>query len=215
MLTPGDRKVPVLVTYVTDGDSLRVRALERGNRPAAEEIRVRLYAIDAPEIGQRYSGRARSYLAERAQGRLLLDVLDIDHYGRVVAVAYRRRVKDSLNLAMVRDGWARYAPQYDRDGYGGQRLGLARAENRAASRRRGIWQDQDYNLAPWDYRRLRRLGQSDPERAGRRRTRRWRLLRGGCLFWLVALLATLGVLLWGEELFRVAQWLMMRWGGGG
>lgn len=214
MLNPGDRKVPVLVTYVTDGDSLRVRVLERGNRPAAEETRVRLYGIDAPEIGQRYSGRSRSYLAERAQGRLYLDVLDIDHYGRVVAVAYRRRVKDSLNLAMVRDGWARYAPQYDRGGYGGQRLGLARAENRAASRRRGIWQDRDYNLAPWDYRRLRRLGHSAPERAGRR-TRRWRLLRGGCLFWLVALLATLGVLLWGDELFQLVQWLMMRWGGGG
>ena len=192
MLNPGDRKVPVLVTYITDGDSLRVRVLERRNRPAAQETPVRLYAIDAPEIGQRYSGRARSHLAQLAQGRLYLDVVEIDRYNRIVAVAYRRLPKDSLNLAMVRDGWARYAPQYDPGGYGGQQLGLAQAENRAAARKRGIWQDAGYNLAPWDYRRLRRMGGW-----GRRRPRpsRRRLFRGGCLFWLIALLVVLAVLL--------------------
>ena len=192
LLNPGDRKVPVLVTYVTDGDSLRVRALERRNRPAAQETRIRLYAIDAPEMGQRYSSQSRSRLAQLAQGRLYLDVVAIDHYGRCVAVAYRRRPKDSLNLAMVREGWARYAPQYDRGGYGGQQLGLAQAENRAAARKRGIWQEAGDHLAPWDYRRLRRLGQAPP---GRARRRRRLLLRGGCLFWLIALLVVLAVLL--------------------
>ena len=202
MLNPGDRRKPALVTYITDGDSLRVRVLERRNRPAAQETPVRLYAIDAPEIGQRYSGRARSHLAQLAQGRLYLDVVDIDRYGRCVAVAYRRRPKDSLNRAMVRDGWARYAPQYDPGGYGGRQLGLAEAENRAARRKRGIWQDSEYNLAPWDYRRLRRSGGwADWSRRGRRRAGRRRLLRGSCLFWLLALLVVL-VLLLLPPLFR-------------
>ena len=196
MLNPGDRRKPALVTYITDGDSLRVRVLERRNRPAAQETPVRLYAIDAPEIGQRYSGRARSHLAQLAQGRVYLDVVDIDRYGRCVAVAYRRRAKDSLNREMVSAGWARYAPQYDPGGYGGRQLGLADAENRAARRKRGIWQDADYNLAPWDYRRLRRSGGwADWSRRSRRRAGRRRLLRGSCLFWLLALLVVLAVLL--------------------
>ena len=196
MLNPGDRRKPALVTYITDGDSLRVRVLERRNRPAAQETPVRLYAIDAPEIGQRYSGRARSHLAQLAQGRVYLDVVDIDRYGRAVAVAYRRRPKDSLNREMVSAGWARYAPQYDPGGYGGRQLGLAAAENRAARRKRGIWQDADYNLAPWDYRRLRRGGGwADWSRRGRRRAGRRRLWRGSCLFWLLALLIVLAVLL--------------------
>ena len=195
MLNPGDRKKRALVTYITDGDSLRVRVLERRNRPAAQEITVRLYAIDAPEIGQRYSGRARSHLAQLAQGRLYLDVVDIDRYGRTVAVAYRRRPKDSLNRAMVRAGWARYAPQYDPGGYGGRQLGLADAENRAARRKRGLWQDSSYKLAPWDYRRLRRIGGWADRSRRRPRSFRRRLFRGGCLFWLLALLIVLALLL--------------------
>ena len=149
---PGDRRVAVLVTYVIDGDSLRVREMRRNG----DELEVRLFAIDAPEIGQRYSARSRDHLVRLAQGRLFLDIMDIDQYGRAVAVAYRRSPEDSVNLAMVRAGWARYYPFYDPNHYGARRLGLERAETRAEDEARGIWQDPDYNLAPWEYRRIQR-----------------------------------------------------------
>ena len=181
---PGDRRIAVLVTYVIDGDSLRVREMRRNGG----ELEVRLFAIDAPEIGQRYSARARDYLVRIAQGRLFLDVVDIDQYGRVVAVAYRRSVKDSLNLAMVRAGWARYYPTYDRDGYAARQLGLEPAERRAAAQGQGIWQDPDYDLAPWEYRRIQR------DIAARRSRGRRRAGRGGAGCLLVPALLVAGLM---------------------
>ena len=172
---PGERRVAVLVTYVIDGDSLRVRERRRNGR----ELEVRLFAIDAPEIGQRYSARARDYLVKLARGPLFLDIVDIDRYGRVVALVYRRSVNDSLNLAMVRAGWARYYRTYDRQGYAGRRLGLEIAEQRAAARSQGIWQDPNYNLAPWEYRRIQR------------NIRRRRARQGGAGCWLLPILGLL------------------------
>ena len=175
-MKPGDRRIPVRVTSVTDGDSLRVRRIRRW-RSEAPETEVRLFAMDAPELGQRYSVESRSHLVRIAQERLFLDVIDIDQYGRTVAVVYRRRPTDSLNLEMVRAGWARYYSQYDIANYAGGKLGLAKAENRAEARKRGIWQDPKYNLAPWEYRRMQRTG-SAPDR---RRFRRAGLSRFGCV----------------------------------
>ena len=173
-VNPGDRRVAVLVTYVIDGDSLRVRERRRNG----QELEVRLFAIDAPELGQRYSARARNYLVRLAQGRLFLDVVDVDQYGRAIAVAYRRSPQDSINLAMVRAGWARYYPLYDPANYGRRQLGLESAEERASSEGRGIWQDPDYSLAPWEYRRIQRNIASRRSRPRRR--------GAGC--WLVPLL---------------------------
>ena len=177
-VNPGDRRVAVLVTYVIDGDSFRVRERRRNG----QELEVRLFAIDAPELGQRYSARARNYLVRLAQGRLFLDVVDVDQYGRAIAVAYRRSPQDSINLAMVRAGWARYYPLYDSTNYGRRQLGLESAEERASSEERGIWQDPDYNLAPWEYRRIQRGIDARRSRHGGRARRRG----AGC--WLVPLL---------------------------
>ena len=168
---PGDRRVPALVGHVIDGDSFRAREGRRNGR----ELEVRLFAIDAPEIGQRYSARSRDYLVRLARGRLFLDIVDVDRYGRAVALAYRRSPQDSLNLAMVQAGWARYDPMYDRQRYAGRQLGLEQAEQRAANERRGIWQDPDYNLAPWEYRRIQR--NAPRRRPGGRSARR---KAGGC-----------------------------------
>ena len=188
-MTPGQRRILVVVSYVIDGDSLHVRPVGRGGA-IGEEIELRLFAIDAPEIGQRYSARARSHLIRLARGRFLLDVLDVDHYGRTVGVLYQRSPEQSVNLLMVRDGWARYDDLYDREGYGGRRLGLERAEGLAESEGKGIWSDPGYNLAPWEYRRIQR------QRAARSRRQRGRRSYSGCLLLLVGLAVFIGFILY-------------------
>jgi endonuclease YncB( thermonuclease family) len=107
LLPPGEIRGPA---EVVDGDSLLVSG-----------DRVRLYAIDAPELDQpcRTGGpcgqRARAHLAEIVAGRILLcEKRDTDRYGRDVAQCYiveersdgKTARGEDIGRAMVRDGQA-------------------------------------------------------------------------------------------------------------
>lgn len=95
---------------IVDGDSFTISG-----------DRIRLYAIDAPELDQPCRGggacgaRARDHLAQLIAGRMLVcEKRDTDRYGRDVAQCYideapaaGKPVKgDDIGRAMVRDGQA-------------------------------------------------------------------------------------------------------------
>lgn len=156
----------VKIRRVVDGDTLEVQygglfGLMR--RP----FRVRLYAIDAPELAQPYGKEAREHLrALVRRGGIRMELTATDRYGRRVALLYRsRRRKESINLMMVRDGMAHW---YQR--YGGRELGFDRAEAAARAERRGIWRGRGGAQRPWEYRAAGR-------RAGARRRRARRIGR--------------------------------------
>jgi endonuclease YncB( thermonuclease family) len=133
------------VVAVMSGDTVRVQ------RDTAE-IQLRLYGIDAPEVGQPYNQLARKALSDhvlkkkvtvrvfekasdtRMSGEVLLDEPD------------REGVKQSLNAQMLRDGLAWW---YHQHGSSDRRLAAAETEARAA--RRGLWQDE-FPLPPWAFR---------------------------------------------------------------
>ncbi len=163
----------VRVLRVIDGDTLEVETRRALSRPT--RCRVRLFAIDAPEMAQPWGQEARDYLADRIEGAdCRMRVMDMDRYQRVVAVVYRHRYGHSINLDMVRSGYAYCFAQY------GSLPGLKRAENRARARRRGMWQKRD-QTPPWEYR-------------ARRRARRHQ--RGSrYIVWLVVIVAVIAVVL--------------------
>ena len=72
---------------------------------------------------------------------------DTDRYGRVVADCFVDR--KSLNLWMVREGWAVAYRQYS--------TAYIAAEDHARTGQRGIWQGR-FDM-PWDWRAARRSGQ--------------------------------------------------------
>lgn len=115
---------------IIDGDTLDVG-----------DVRLRLYGIDAPEMGQpcadsfgdiRDCGAwVRTQLIARYEGRQArCDQMDIDRYGRVVAIC--RVTGDDIGAALVSDGLAlafrKYSTSYDAH------------EQAAAAGGRGIWQ---------------------------------------------------------------------------
>lgn len=129
------------VVSVADGDTLSV------DRPGTGPVRVRLYGVDAPEGGQAYSSEATTFVEKRALGETVsVEARDVDVYGRLVAEV-RLAGGESLNRALVRDGWAwwyrRYAPD-DAE--------LERLEREARALRAGIWRDPD-PVEPWRFRR--------------------------------------------------------------
>jgi endonuclease YncB( thermonuclease family) len=125
---------------VIDGDSLK-----RGSQ------RIRLFGIDAPELGQecldatghryRCGEEARRALRQLVQGHeIACAVIETDRYQRDVA---RCRAGDrELNWEMVRQGWA--------IAYRRQSLDFLIAEAAARKERRGLWRG-DFEL-PEHYR---------------------------------------------------------------
>lgn len=122
---------------VVDGDTLTVTA-------AGGPVRVRLHAIDAPELAQRCTGRRGTPFACGAMARSALIGLigeeevrcapragngGRDRWGRVVAVCTAGG--QDLGRELVRLGWARAFTRYGRD-YAGE-------EDEARRARLGFW----------------------------------------------------------------------------
>ncbi|MGB7422598.1 MAG: thermonuclease family protein [Comamonas sp.] len=128
-----------LIVSVGDGDSLSARC---GTEPVQ---RVRIAAIDAPELRQAHGVQARKHLAQlclRQQARVTAQ--GHDKYGRLLArVSCRGRDAASeqvvAGLAWVHPTQARMHPA------------LARAAVRARQAKVGLWA-QKRPLAPWTYR---------------------------------------------------------------
>jgi endonuclease YncB( thermonuclease family) len=140
------------VVAVQDGDTLTVLA---DGRP----VRVRLAAIDAPELGQPFGQRARQSLLDLCFGRMAaLESRGTDRYQRTVA-----RVTcagTDANAEQVRRGYAWTAVRY-----AGRRSPLVPLQEEARSNRRGLWQDSA-PVPPWDWRRGERNASQPASRAG-------------------------------------------------
>lgn len=141
------------VVGVADGDTLTVSG---GGR---RTTRIRLNAIDAPELHQPGGQRSREALAALVAGRAEVRVegIETDSYGRLVADLYVGT--NWVNAAMVACGWAWHYRHH-----GGTR-GLADAERTARARHLGLWRERN-PTPPWVWR------QRPENRSSRDRPRR-------------------------------------------
>ncbi len=125
------------VVGVSDGDTISV--MQNGRA-----VRVRLDGIDCPEQAQDFGQRAKQFTSSRVFGKkVVVDVRDVDRYGRLVARVYTDG--EDVSLALVRAGFAWHYKQYSSD-----RM-LADAENEARASRIGLW-SQGTPVAPWQFR---------------------------------------------------------------
>jgi len=150
------------VVYVADGDSVTVK-------DAADTLhRIRLSGIDAPELKQRFGGRAKQNLFRLLFDKtVLVEYEKRDDHGRLVGkvmVASPDACPDASNtcpktldagMAQLTVGlawWYRYyaAEQTEED-----RHRYEFAEYEARARKAGLWVDAD-PLPPWDWRRSNR-----------------------------------------------------------
>ena len=174
--------LPVRVNRVVDGDTVRVT--RRGFRWwfGGGDIVVRLYGIDAPESDQKHGPASTRAMAKILRGgRVRLEVMDTDRYGRTVGLLYHEKHgRDrSANLRLVEVGLA-FA--YTR--YGGSELGFGAAERTAADKRAGMWADARIRRGldrPWDHRERQRHSEA-------------RAVRLRFILWIVLILVLLGVI---------------------
>lgn len=87
------------VVGVTDGDTIKILTPER------QQVKVRLYGIDAPEKKQPYGAAAKRYLSDLIAGKTVqIEELGKDRYKRVLGIVYLDG-KD-VNEILVLNGYA-------------------------------------------------------------------------------------------------------------
>lgn len=135
------------VLKISDGDTITVRD-ERGKK-----VRVRFYAIDAPELKQDYGQDAKQELLTyiRKGAVVEIDERDRDRYGRVVAVVVLPDGRN-LNQELLRDGAAWYYGRYCKDD---DCLAWRKDEQSARARRVGLWKEAN-PVPPWEWRKAKR-----------------------------------------------------------
>lgn len=129
------------VRSVYDGDTVVV-GCDQG------KLKVRVYGIDAPEMGQQPWGeQSRDLLRSLAPaGPVRVRVVDTDNYGRTVAQLLSE--DQDLGLTMVRQGGAVVYEQYNRfESY-------RTAQAQARQEQLGVWSRPGAQQKPWEWRKL-------------------------------------------------------------
>jgi endonuclease YncB( thermonuclease family) len=126
---------------ITDGDTATV-----GCEPG--RLTIRLWGIDAPEMGQRpWGNEAKEFLQYLLDGRqVLVEVLDKDRYGRVVARLFADG--EDAGLTMVREGKAVVYEQYNDSAL------YYAAQREAKTAQLGIWSEPGAQQAPAEWRKV-------------------------------------------------------------
>ncbi len=108
------------------------------------KIRIRLNGIDCPERKQDYYQVCKDALSQYIFGKnVLLVSHGTDRWKRIIADVYVK--KESINLKMVKNGYAWHFKKYSKD------KKLAEAEEAARKKKIGLWKMKD-PIAPWNYR---------------------------------------------------------------
>lgn len=143
------RQLHLHVVGVHDGDTIT------GLDDTKTQHKIRLDAIDAPELGQPYGQAAKKTLSEKVFGKnVVVTVKTTDRYGRTVGhVLIDGR---DVNLEMLEEGMAWHYVKYDHN------KRLQEAEQSARAAKKGLWQDPSAE-PPWDYRTEHRHGKHGAE----------------------------------------------------
>jgi len=127
------------VVKVQDGDTFTL--LTSTN----EQIKVRMYGIDAPEKKQPYGQASKKHLSDFIFGKTVCVVQKgKDKYKRYLGIAYLEN-GENVNYRMVADGYAWHFTKYSDDTY------QVALEKNARNQKRGIWQEPA-PVSPWDFR---------------------------------------------------------------
>ncbi|GAB3539578.1 hypothetical protein GCM10027443_36290 [Pontibacter brevis] len=144
--TAGDK-----VIGIKDGDTIE---LLRNGQP----VTVRLFGVDTPEKKQAFGERARQFTSDLVFGKTVrLIEHNKDRYGRTVGTIMLPDGRN-LNEELVKNGFAWHYKAYSKD------TRLANLEADAKRFKRGLWQDPN-PVAPWDFRKEKRSGNSNTETA--------------------------------------------------
>jgi micrococcal nuclease len=129
----------VRVVGITDGDTFT------GLTNKNEQIKYRIYGIDAPEKKQAYGARSTEYLSGLIFGQTVgIKVQTTDRWGRLIVWVFTTEGED-VSAEMLKAGMAWHFKRYDKTEL------YDILERDAKYNRIGLWQEVE-PIAPWDFR---------------------------------------------------------------
>lgn len=124
------------VVSIHDGDTITILQDK-------QQIKVRLFGIDAPELKQPYGKKSKQFLANLVAGQMVeVEENGKDRYKRTIGTIYLGDT--DINAQMVASGYAWAYRKFSKK-YTAQ-------ESRAKSQRLGLWRDKE-PISPWEWRR--------------------------------------------------------------
>lgn len=133
-----DHRLLLKVVGVHDGDTIT------GLDDSKTQYKIRLDAIDAPELGQPFGQASKKALGEKVFGKDVVVIAKTkDRYGRTVGhVMIDGR---DVNLEMLEEGMAWHYAKYDHNAR------LAGTEEEARAAKKGLWAGEN-SVPPWEWR---------------------------------------------------------------
>lgn len=139
---PDTSKITGEVVKVADGDTFTLKTYKN------EQIKIRLYGIDAPEKGQDFGSKSRQFLKDLCHTKeVTVHDMGTDQYGRTLGIAFIGDL--NINEEMVRNGLAWH---YD---YFADDPRLAALEKEARKKKLNIWSMKN-PVSPYEYRKSKR-----------------------------------------------------------
>jgi endonuclease YncB( thermonuclease family) len=137
------------VIGVSDGDTITYLSHDDLSPARRRPVKLRLYGIDCPELGQPFGKAAKQLTSRLVFGkRIEVRPVIVDRYGRTVAQVLVDG--QSLDEALLRAGLAWWYRKYARQS---ERLAALAAQ--AVQAKKGLWSDPR-PIAPWAWRRRKR-----------------------------------------------------------
>lgn len=123
------------VVSIHDGDTITILQ-------GKQQIKVRLFGIDAPEKKQDYGQKSKQFLASLIAGQVVeVEPKGKDRYKRMLGIIHYKG--QDINAQMVLNGYAWAYVKYSRIYVNQERL--------ARENKRGLWQSSN-PTPPWEWR---------------------------------------------------------------
>ena len=137
-----ETRLMLKVVSVHDGDTFT------GINESNEQVKVRLDAVDAPELSQPYGQASRKALGDKLFGKTVTVITKKhDRYGRTIGhVIVGNR---DVNLELLEEGAVWHYEEYDHN------TRLRQAEQSARAAKKGLWRDPN-PMPPWGWRKSER-----------------------------------------------------------
>nr|DAS58514.1 MAG TPA: nuclease-like protein [Caudoviricetes sp.] len=124
------------VVSIHDGDTITVLQ-------GKQQIKVRLFGVDAPELKQPYGKKSKQFLANLIAGQIVeVEENGKDRYKRTIGTVYLGGT--DINAQMVANGYAWAYRKFSKK-YTAQ-------ESKARKQGLGLWQEKE-PTPPWEWRR--------------------------------------------------------------
>lgn len=131
------------VVAITDGDTVKVLT------DTNDEVKIRIYGIDAPEKKQKYGPQSKQALSNLVYNKtVLVTPISIDIYGRLIAKVTSENI--DIGSSMVCSGNAWWYCEYAR-----RDSELARCQRHAKMMKSGLWSEEN-PIPPWEFRKAKK-----------------------------------------------------------